>query len=271
MNKKIELIANISLIIIGLLLGVMSYIKDCKDISAIFLGISIGCILYQFLGGISSENSVQLGVIKFGGSAAVVLGFIFFINNYIFIAEEQVIPDTLIPLDAKTGEIIELSIISGKDTLTYPFDHMKAEFLAKQQKKEYYLTRDEEKYCINADNHIIGCVDIDHSKANLFSSIGNCSGNDYTGIDVFYLYPDSADASSSTLLGYDYPFNIQYHDNLQFSIGKWVSRREVAKRTSYVIPDGDCIYVIYLEQCDHRDQVKKYSKWLVQKFECTWQ
>ena len=67
-NKKIELIANISLILIGLLVGTV-LILDGKEIpSMIFFSISLTSILYQFLGGIESDNSFKLGAIKFVGS-----------------------------------------------------------------------------------------------------------------------------------------------------------------------------------------------------------
>ena len=115
----------------------------------------------------------------------------------------------------------------------------------------------------------------------MFSDIENCSGNESCRlVDVFKLYPDSLGYQSTESLDFDYPFIIKY-EGYKFSISVkdptgdaiQLIKREVTKRTSYILPSADhsSVYVIYLEQCDHGVDVVKYSKWLVQKFDCTWQ
>ena len=87
-NKKIELYANISLIIIGLIVGTILILIGEGIPSMVFFSISLTSILYQFLGGIESNNSFKLGAIKFGGSTAVLFAFLYFFSNNIFLSKK---------------------------------------------------------------------------------------------------------------------------------------------------------------------------------------
>jgi hypothetical protein len=81
MNTNHGLLANIILIGVGIICGSIFFIVEMKDLSLIFFSIALASILYQFLGGIGDTNSFNLGAIKFGGSAAILLGFMWFLKS----------------------------------------------------------------------------------------------------------------------------------------------------------------------------------------------
>ncbi|MFA8449770.1 MAG: hypothetical protein ACEPOW_03660 [Bacteroidales bacterium] len=87
--KHVQLIANIVLIAIGLIFGVVFFRPGFYDLSLIMFSIALASILYQLLGGIKESNSFNLGAIKFGGSAAILIGFMYFLDQVIYPSQEE--------------------------------------------------------------------------------------------------------------------------------------------------------------------------------------
>ena len=144
MNKKIEIIANITLIVIGLLLGIFFFFIEKKDLSLILFSIALACILYQFLGGIGDTNSFQLGAIKFGGAAAILIGFMFFFKKVVFVPTPEIykleISDkNWIPISTETGKIKMVTIKSGKQEIHFP-SQSNSKYLENRKKHEYQIS-----------------------------------------------------------------------------------------------------------------------------------
>ena len=126
MNSKIETYGNIVLTIIGLVLGIVFFMTDKKDLSLILFSIAIASILYQFLGGIGKENTFQLGALKFGGAAAILVGFMYFLKTFIFIPTVEnynlnIDPsENWIPISTETGKVKNVSITNGIESKNFP-------------------------------------------------------------------------------------------------------------------------------------------------------
>ena len=93
--------------------------------SLILFSIALACILYQFLGGIGDSNSFQLGAIKFGGAAAILIGFMFFLKKVVFVPTPELYKLEIsnknwIPISIETGKIEPVTIKSGKQKMHFP-------------------------------------------------------------------------------------------------------------------------------------------------------
>ena len=277
MNKKIETIANIALAIIGLVLGILFYLSELKDLSLILFSIAIASILYQFLGGIGEENTFKLGALKFGGAAAILIGFMYFLKTFIFIPTPELynleISDkNWIPISIETGKIKTVIIKSGKQEMQFP-DQSNSEYLENRKKHEYQISnKNNNQFSIelkSTPSDTIGFVDINNFKVKgLYNKIVNAE--DETKIQVFTLYPERENQNSSKKINdVSLPFDIEVFNTSRFSIKPFYNNLEVAPRTSYLVPfNEDELYIVFLEQANSTDTIKtkRYSKWLVRKF-----
>ncbi|MEO1049585.1 MAG: hypothetical protein AAFX87_03130 [Bacteroidota bacterium] len=284
-HTKIENIAIISLILIGIGSGILFYLQGYKDLSGVMLSISLASILYKFLGGIDAKNTFTLGAIKFGGSTAVLAGFIYFLVKVIFVAEPTVQKvdispaDRWIPIDAYTGESIEVTISSAdQEPVKYP---VSPDEIAQRKQHRYQIIQNgddaDQMYVVLNSNQqnpeTIGYVEFrDIQSDKLFSRV---SVNDDDEMEVFTLYP-YGDMNSTNKLNLDLPFEIKVFGT-RFSIvyegqeTPLVSRKEVRRRTTRLVPGSDkgTHYLVITEQANHQyrgeERDKNFSKWIVMK------
>ncbi len=274
-KKKTELIANIFLILTGLTSGVVFFLSGNKDLSLIMFSIALACILYQFLGGIGDANSFQLGAIKFGGTAAIMIGFMFFLKKVIFVptsasaSQEIKISDTgWIPVSIETGKIKPVTISNGNAKMHFPEDE---NYLNSRKNHEYVLFDKDDQFAIglkNSPGDTAGSISAGNIRSGrLFNSIH--IDEDEKRLQVFTLYPEKDTQNASDKLSQiALPFNIEVFNTSRFSIKPHFNNLEVVPRTSYIIPVSTReSYVVFLEQANSSDSIpaNRYSKWLVKK------
>lgn len=276
MNKKIEIIANIALAIIGLVLGIVFFMSEKKDLSLILFSIAIASILYQFLGGIGEENTFQLGALKFGGAAAIIIGFMYFLKTFIFIPTPElynlnISENNWMPISTETGKIKPVIITSGNQEIHVP-DPSNSAYVEHRKKHEYQIsTRNKNQFSIelkSTPSDTIGFVELNNFKTKgLYNKIVNA--DDETRIQVFTLYPGRENQNTSKKIkDVSLPFDIEVFNTSRFSIEPFYKNLEVAKRTSYIVPfNEDELYIVFLEQASSTDTIitEHYSKWLVRK------
>jgi len=276
MNKKIEIIANITFIVIGLLLGIFFFISEKKDLSLILFSIALACILYQFLGGIGDANSFQLGAIKFGVAAAILIGFMFFLKKVVFVPTPELykleISDkNWIPISTETGKIKKVTIKSGKQEIHFP-NQSNSKYLENRKKHEYQISnKNNNQFSIelkSTPSDTVGFVDINNFKTKgLYNK--TVIAEDEKRIQVFTLYPERENHNSSKKIkNVSLPFDIEVFNTSRFSIEPFYKNLEVVTRTSYIVPfNEDELYIVFLEQANSTDTIKteRYSKWLVRK------
>ncbi len=280
MTKKIEIeietIANITLAIIGLVLGIIFFLLGKKDLSLVLFSIAIANILYKFLGGIGEGSTFQIGVLKFGGAAAILIGFMYFFKTFIFIPTPELykleISDKYwMPISIETGKIKPVIIKSGPQEIHFP-NQSNSEYLENRKKHEYQISsKNDNQFSIelkSTPTDTVGFVDINNFKVKgLYNKIVNA--DDETKIQVFTLYPDRENYNSSKKIkNVSLPFDIEVFNTSRFSIKPFYKNLEVAKRTSYIVPfNEDELYIVFLEQANSTDTIKteRYSKWLVRK------
>jgi hypothetical protein len=279
MNTNHGLLANIILIGVGIICGSIFFIVEMNDLSLIFFSIALASILYQFLGGIGDTNSFNLGAIKFGGSAAILLGFMWFLKTIVFIPGEEnkisINGPKWIPISTETGKTVQVSISNGKDTFVFP------DSISKKERAAHGLDvlEDEDKkgtFRVNSlgeKGERIGYFELSNLKSStLFNDIKIDPGE--KRIKEFFLYPDSISKNSTE----DYnnlalPFEVKVFNGSLFNIlvdgEEFITNSEIVPKTSYLIPYKDDIsYVVFLEQASSQINEKykhRYSKWLVTK------
>ncbi len=289
MKNNLEMWVNIVLIIIGLVGGTLFYLNNSLDLSLIFFSISLASILYQFLGGISSQNEFNLGAIKFGSSAAVLIGFMFFFKKIIFTSS----PDDLkiefseqhwIPVDKKTGDVITVDIKAGNEIITIPKDS-----LDKLPSFKLNVTEDNGIFQVGINKS----VSTDDGKS-VIRTVGDFTVKElnsqslYNKIDlglqelqIFTLFKDrvSENSTNEVVLEPALPFEITVSQRGNFSIMDkndksivYLSNRPVNSRTSYFLKVSPTEqYLVMILQAHHQkvDLSDNYSKWLVKKVEPT--
>jgi len=136
-QAQLENIVLIVLIIVGVGLGIYYRTQGDNQLSAILFSLAFASVLYKFLGGTQAENSLSVGVVKFGGSAAVLGGFIWLLSQVIFkestpsiftgnTLDFQIEPATgWYAADTKTGTPIELKLAAGDTSLQLPFHEVR--------------------------------------------------------------------------------------------------------------------------------------------------
>ncbi len=276
MTKKTELYANTALTIIGLGLGIYFYLENQLNLSLFLFSLALASILYQFLGGIGSDNSLRLGAIKFGGAGAVLLGFMYFIKYFIFIPNAQnydlsVVPKTgWIPVSLESGKIPTVQISNQQDTLVYP-SILGPSVLAQRKGHEYQLSgRPGGPYTLELKSNpvdTVGFINLYNFKTtDLFNRIKPSEQS--KRIQVFELYPEAGKPSSTDDLSrVDLPFTIEVFSSSRFSIEPFITKQLIVPRTSWIVPgDDNSFYVVFLEQADFQHETK-FTKWLVEEFE----
>jgi hypothetical protein len=276
MLKKVEVIANIILAFIGLVAGIIFFINEMIPLSVVFFAIAIGSILYQFLGGIGEQNTVKFGFIKFGGAAAILLGFMFFLKEVVF----EPIPknpslrispeEGWMPIDTETGKIKKVTISNGDTKAVFP-DTVNQLFVQERKNHEYLLSKiSPSKFTIQLKSKptdTVGFIDIHNfTETGLFNKVK--IAEDSRAIQIFTLYPDDPTKNSSNKIGnIALPFEIKVFSSSRFSIEPFIENQEVVIKTSWIIPyNTNTLYVVFLEQANSTDSIK-FSKWLVEKFE----
>lgn len=286
--KKIEVIANITLIIIGLIFGTYFYFsghKGAENISLIMFSIALASILYQFLGGIKEENSFQLGAIKFGGSVAVLIGFMFFFKKIVFTtADPQMVvsPNSnWIPINAETGRLIPLKISFGDSTIEYPSSNLKHQrkfhkFMLAEKTPDQFYVGIENYQGKNMDT--IGFIELDdfNTKCLFNRTVSDPSPSE--PVFPFKLIPEEEDRCSTEGDYFadelDFPFEIRT-SKARFSIyypkeseTPFIKNAQLVRRSSFILPINTSeAYVIILEQANAKStpEKKAFSKWLVKK------
>jgi len=277
--NRIELIANIVLIIAGLVLGIVFAFTDNPAISIIMFSIALACILYQFLGGIGSQNSFQLGVIKFGGSAAVIAGFMYFMKTVLFNGETancdiNVSERDWVPLCLKTGQVIDPVVIGcSMDTIKFPATG--SNYSQRIANLEYGISDfNNGRFNIFPEKfpeQVVGYIEIDKfNDKGLFNKVK--VDEDETCIQDFELYPErDTQNSTNDLNEISLPFEIEVFNTSRFIIKPhWNAKRVLVKQTSYVVPGepgSNEFYVVFLYQANsvHEIKTERYSKWLVKR------
>ena len=83
-NSALENTVIVLLIALGVGLGIYFRTQGDSQLAAVLLALALASILYKFLGGNRESNSLSIGVLKFGGSAAVLGGFMWLMSQVIF-------------------------------------------------------------------------------------------------------------------------------------------------------------------------------------------
>jgi hypothetical protein len=278
MKKNSELIANIILICVGIIFGSIFFIKEQKDLSLIFFAIALASILYQFLGGIGDSNNFNLGAIKFGGAAAILLGFMYFLKTVAFIPTPDsnylnISENNWIPISTETGKIISVTISNGKDSRVFP----DPQFKTKRASHVLEVREDDSGFFrVNAmgqQAEPMGYFEISNLKTStLFNDIE--IDDKEKRIKIFELDPDDNNKNSTKdFEELTLPFEIKVFNKSLFSIlvdgHPLIENSEVVPRTAYLIPiSADQSYIVFLEQASNEiteNYPRRYSKWLVKK------
>ncbi|MGB5981321.1 MAG: hypothetical protein WBG46_04180 [Nonlabens sp.] len=285
MKSKIEIIANIILIIIGLIGGTLFYLKGKDELSLVFFSISLAAILYQFLGGIKQNNEFNLGAIKFGSSAAVLIGFMFFFKKFIFTESSCDTSISLseynwVPVDSKTGDIIKVQIAAGNESITFPVSDTVSlpQFKLKVNEKEGRFKVGISKSTISENNmeRIVGDFTINDLETESLYNFIDIGDED---LQIFKLYKDvpSLRSTRGNANTEDLPFEIRVSPQGNFSIvpleedqRPWLKNKVVNKRTTYLIEVRPKeFYLVMTLQANHQktSMGENYSQWLVKKIE----
>ena len=275
MNNRTELIANIILIAVGVICGTIFYIVQLRELSPVFFAIALASILYQFLGGIGDGNNFNLGALKFGGAAAVLIGFMYFLKSFVFVqsvdeSKLNIDKEDWIPISAESGKSIEVTISNGKDTRVFP------DSTASRNTHSFTVTENEAKHFnvkVLGYGESIGSFQISNlTTSTLFNEIS--IDDEEKRIKIFTLYPDDPDQNSTAdFEELSLPFEIQHYNKSLFRIRKddeaLIDGFEVVPRTAYLVPlSPTSSYVVFLEQAANNVSKKypdRYSKWLVKR------
>lgn len=92
-QNTLENIVIVALIVVGVGLGIYFRTQGDSQLAAVLLALALAAILYKFLGGNQETNRLSIGVLKFGGSAAVLGGFIWLLSQVIFTDKFEVPAD----------------------------------------------------------------------------------------------------------------------------------------------------------------------------------
>ncbi len=91
-KKALEDSVLVALIVVGLVGCSYFYFQDGgKPLSSFFASFALSCVVYRFLGGIAQGTSFGMGFLKLGGSAAFILGCIWFLNTQVFVPRDNIL------------------------------------------------------------------------------------------------------------------------------------------------------------------------------------
>lgn len=284
MKNKIEIIANGILAVGGIALGILFYSESDTRISCVMFSIALACILYQFLGGIDKDTSFQLGVLKFGGTAAILASFMFLLTAYIMPSQKAHLEseEDWLPIAVSDGRVLDVKFISGSDTIYVPENQKKDQYLSKRKNHRYKLNdRNDSEFSIEYENNSsgkteqIGFIDTKSFKTKkLFNSV-EIADKEEKIIQVFVLLPDSKDSCSTEGLkpSIDLPFEIKLLSPSRFAIitksdslfNEKHKNLNLVNRTGYIVPySTNESYIVFLEQTGAPSR-RYFTKWLTKK------
>lgn len=288
MKNKIEIIANSTLAVGGIVLGIFFYDKSDTVISCVMFSIALASILYQFLGGIDKDTSFQIGVLKFGGTASVLACFMLLLTNYVMPSQQAYLEaeEDWLPIAISDGRIVDVKLISGNKTTPVPDSLKKEQYINKRKEHRYKLNdRGESEFSVEYEGgssgktELVGYIDTKSFKTKkLFNSV-EIADKEEKVIQVFRLYPNIPDSTSTNKLkpAVDLPFEIKMLSPSRFAIitkgdslfNERHANLSVARRTSYIVPHTvNESYIVFLEQTG--DQNRRYfTKWLTKKINHT--
>lgn len=280
MKNKIEIIANSALAVSGITLGILLYNAADTRISCVMFSIALACILYQFLGGIDKETSFQLGVIKFGGTAAILAGFMLLLTTQIMPSKKSYIDaeENWLPIAISDGRIVDVKFISGSDTI----HKKKEEYINKRKDHRFKLKdRSDSEFSVEYESNSlgemedVGFIDTKSFKTKrLFNSI-EIADKEEKIVQVFWLLPNSKDSCSTEGLKpeIDLPFEIKLLSPSRFAIitqsdtlfNERHKNLNLVSKTSYIVPySTNESYVVFLEQTGPSSR-RYFTKWLAKK------
>lgn len=298
-QAKLENIVLIVLIIVGVGAGIWFRLQGDSQLSAVLLSLAFASILYKFLGGAQEDNSLKLGVIKFGGSAAVLGGFIWLLSQVIF--KEEITPIFVgedltfrtepatgwYAADTKTGVPIDLKLEAADTTVQLPLHDVRIDRI---KNRRYQLTEFEREHF-----HILPVGNNEDTLGQVYlsdivgESISASRRGTLTARDafVFKLFPHRVGRSSSASVenmlikrreretAFPFPFIINTYGTL-YSIKKRenlepiLTDQEVLRKNPLVIPekqaDGSTDYwVLYVVHANflHESESEHYMEWTV--------
>ena len=261
-KKKIEDVVLIVILTIGLILGVVFYFHpEGKPLSSIFLTLSLTSLLYRFLGGIAQDTSFSVGLFKLGGSAAFMIGSIWFINSVVFKeagSGVQIEPrEGWFPVSAVDGLPIQVLVADENDSLLFALEHQRASLAGNAYKLK----------ASNDRNLLFNEKDPDFVIGYLDESIQASIESLYEP-EIFTLYPYRK--SADTFTTNRFPFYIEAHDGY-FSIRNKEDRNPVndrcfeiepVKKKSRVFSIDEKSYLCIVLQAAHRvDSTHTTESW----------
>ena len=296
----LENIVLIILIIVGVGLGIYFRTAGDNQLSSVLLSLAFASVLYKFLGGTQADNSLSVGVIKFGGSAAVLGGFIWLLSQVIFKEEIrpiitgselnfQIDPSTgWYPADTKTGAPVDLKLSTADTSIQLPLhdiriDHIKNRRfqLAEFEDSHFYLTP-------------IGNVEDTLGQVYLSDIIGKSIASqngelEIQDVFIFKLFPHKKGKRSSAEIEnilvekgrregvFPFPFTIKSFGTV-FSIKNRTDNspilvdQEVAQKNPIIIPDKQLdgttdywiAYILHANMLS-LDETQHYMEWTVHR------
>jgi|GEM_PF-5485440 len=268
-------------IFIGLLLGSILYFQsNGRPISSIFLSFALSCLLYRFLGGIAQETKFHVGMFKLGGSAAFMIGCIFFINEYIFpeMQKQAIIlkspDDKWYPVRISDGVNDSVIVLNQMgDTIHYKLNKTDHEIL---KQRGYNISSYKNNYYLHSiiDSTVCGYVTFD----NVYQCIKNKLDFTIENFRVFTLYsfPDSTDEIKkykSTIeiatINNTFPFYVELENtdmNIKSNNDSLIITDVPRSEKSYLINIDKTYYIVVVLHANFEIVLNKwYSEFLIGK------
>lgn len=290
-NNQLENIVIVALIIVGVGAGIYFRTQGDSQLAAVLLALALAAILYKFLGGNQAENSLSIGVLKFGGSAAVLGGFIWLLSEVIFDKDVPPTGERIVSVTPTTGwyaaelnsgVALPVSILLG-DSIVQTFPVPARRTLADRSYRLQNSEGDRLPLLPYAGGDTLGYVPRD-----LIRSFGGDPG---TGTDLvlspsevisFTLYPNDRTKRSSTQLEqylikrgrrespFPFPFEIRTFGS-SFKIQErsggevLVSDREVRRNFPFLLESGGKRYLVFAMHANFLlpDQKDHFTEWAV--------
>ncbi len=244
-QDKLENIVVICLIVAGVLGGTLfQIIIQNNQLTTLFFSLAFAVILYKLLGSAEDENAFKLGAMKFGGSAAILAGFILLLNNVVFDVQPAV------AITTRSEENGQRNLRLNRLNLdAYPVI-----------------------FETDTTTKAVGRVSIVNLPDDLFNQLGS----DRVA-KVFQLKPFGARKSTKDIEGFKYPFHIEVSGgtfDITDEAGEPLDNLEgveVRTKDLYMIrveKEGKAFYYsIVAVHANHtkEDTSEWYSEWVVQE------
>ena len=263
-SSKLENTVLTSLIVVGVGLGIYFRMTGDNQLSAVLFSLAFASVLYKFLGGEKDENSLTLGVVKFGGSAAVLGGFIWLLSKIIFVNDALPVPAanynfTTEPskdwyaADIHTGAPIAVNLSLGDTSLRFPMHEINAE---KLQNRRFQLNEIEKGrfnlFPLNDTQNVLGKINLEDIKCS--HALVDFKISNEGSITIFTTYPNRSNQRSSEQIEkieinnnvrerpYPFPFVIKtvgtsFSIKIRGADDYLISDREVVRKTPIIIND----------------------------------